>query len=172
MKLQLPQVTLICITGLYYDVEGHKKAMQKSCEGIEFGSMRVVMDDKINDVDDHNKFLIYDLWKFVDTEFLFLIHADGFITNPQLWNPKWLEYDYCGSPWPLPSDNYSYRTPDKEIIRVGNSVGLRSKRLMEAPSKYNFEWKSYYGNTNEDGFLTVHNIPLISFSCPLKYLSS
>mgnify|MGYP004417314286 FL=1 len=155
--IKLPQVTLVAVTGLYYKPEEHKQAIKKCCEGIEFGAVKVIMDSKVNDVDDHNKFLVYDLWKYIDTEFLFLCHADGYIINPELWNPKWLEYDFAGSPWPLPTDDYSYRTPKGELIRVGNSVGLRSRRLMKAPTKYGFEWKSYYGNTNEDGFFCVHN---------------
>ena len=58
---------------------------------------------------------------------------------------------------PLPSDDFSYRDVNGDIVRVGNSVSLRSKRLMELPSKLNMEWKSYYGNTHEDGFITCHN---------------
>ncbi len=28
---------------------------------------------------------------------------------------------------------------------------------FEAPTKLGLEWKPYYGNTNEDGFICVHN---------------
>ncbi len=155
--LELPDVTLIGLTGLYYDVAGMEHAIHESCKGIEFGDVKVVCDRKINTVDSWNKAIIYDLWKYIDTSHAFLFHGDGYIINPDLWQPEWLDLDYIGAPWPLPTDNYSYRTPEGEIIRVGNSVSLRSKRLMQAPSLYDFEWKSYYGNTHEDGFLCVHN---------------
>jgi hypothetical protein len=85
------------------------------------------------------------------------VHGDGYVINPSLWQDSWLEYDFIGAPWPLPTDDYSYRTPTGELVRVGNSVSLRSKRLLKLPSDLLLEWKSYYGNTNEDGFLTVHN---------------
>lgn len=157
--LLLPNVTLICLTGK--DFEGHKKAIDKSCEGIEFGGVKLIWDEKITSIDEWNRKVIFDLWKYVDTSHALLIHADGYVINPELWNPEWLEYDYIGAPWPLPQDDYSYRTPEGQLIRVGNSVSLRSKEIMQAPSFNEFQWKSYYGNTNEDGYLCCHNrIPL------------
>lgn len=156
-KLQLPQITLVALTSIYYDAETHQKALEKSCENIEFGDVKIVMDRGIKNVDDWNRKIVYDLWKYVDTEFAFLFHGDGYIIHPELWNPRWLQYDYCGSPWPLPTDNYSYRDIYGKIQRVGNSIGLRSERLMRLPTELKLVWGSYYGNTNEDGYLSVHN---------------
>jgi hypothetical protein len=153
--LQLPNVTLIALTGK--DILPHLEAIQKSCEGIEWGDVKLIYQPTIRNIDDWNYKIIYELHSYVDTEFAMLIHADGYVINPHLWKPKFLDYDYIGAPWPLPRDNYSYRTPTGELIRVGNSVSIRSKRLLELPKKLNLEWKSYYGNTNEDGFLNVHN---------------
>lgn len=155
--LKLPQVTLIALTGVYYDVDGIKNAIAKSCEGIEWGAVKVIGDSRINNVDTWNKMIIYDLWKYVDTDHAFLFHGDGYVINSSLWNPDWLKYDYIGAPWPLPTDDYSYRDVNQNIIRVGNSVSLRSKRIMELPTMLNLEWKPYYGNTHEDGFLCCHN---------------
>lgn len=154
-KLKLPNVTLICLTSK--DFEGHKKAIDKSCEGIEFGSVKLIWDEKITSIDEWNRKIIYELHNYVQTDYAILIHGDGYIINPYLWKEDWLRYDFIGAPWPLPRDTYSYRTPDNEIIRVGNSVSLRSKKILELPFKLGLEWKSYYGNTNEDGFLCVHN---------------
>lgn len=156
-KINLPQVTLISLTSLYYQPEANRQAIEKCKQGINFGAVKVIMDDSIKTVDDWNKAVVYDLWKYVETSHAFLMHADGYIIHPELWNPKWLEYDYCGAPWPLPTDNYSYRTAQGELVRVGNSVGLRSRKLLELPSLLKLEWKSYFGNTHEDGFLCVHN---------------
>ena len=58
-------------------------------------------------------------------------------------------------PRPLPQDGYSYRDEYGELVRVGNSVSLRSKKLMDAVAQY--EWREYYGNTNEDGFICCHH---------------
>lgn len=153
--LKLPDVTLICLTNK--DFEGHKFALDKSCEGIEFGAVKLIWDEKIKSIDDWNYKIIFELHKYVNTNFAMLIHADGYVINPGSWQDQFLAYDFIGAPWPLPQDDYSYKTPTGQLIRVGNSVSIRSKRLMELPSKLGLEWKSYFGNTNEDGFLCVHN---------------
>ncbi len=146
-RIYIPSTTLICLTNK--DFEGHKKALDKSCEQIEFGGVKLIWDEHITSIDEWNRRIIKDLWKYVDTSHALLVHADGYVINPHLWNPEWLAYDYIGAPWPLPQDNYSYRSKSGKLQRVGNSVSLRSKRLMELvsgrPMKY------HYGNNNEDG---------------------
>lgn len=149
----LPNVTLIALTSK--DFDGHKAALDKSCEGIEFGAVKIIWDEKIKNIDDWNKAIIYDLYKYIDTDYCILIHADGYIVRPELWRPEWLELDYIGAPWPLPTDDYSYRDELGELVRVGNSVSLRSKKLMQRVAQ--FQWKPYFGNTNEDGFISVHH---------------
>lgn len=152
-KLQLPEVTLIALTNK--DFEGHKEAVRKSCEKIEFGAVKIIWDEKCNSIDEWNRKIIQDLWKYVDTDYALLIHADGYVINPELWNQDWLEYDFIGAPWPLPTDDYSYRDEEENLQRVGNSVSLRSRALMKLASER--AWMSYYGNTNEDGFICCHN---------------
>lgn len=152
LKLQLPEVTLICLTNK--DFLGHKKALDKSCEGIEFGAVKLIWDEKCTSIDEWNRRIIQDLYKYVDTTHAMLIHADGYVINPELWNPDWMSLDYIGAPWPLPTDDYSYRSESGKIQRVGNSVSLRSKALMQRVAL--FDWRPYFGNTNEDGFISVH----------------
>lgn len=156
-KLQLPNVTFIALTGIYYDVEGIQNAIDKSTEGVKFGAVKVIGDQAIDNVDTWNKMIIYDLWKYVDTEFAFLFHGDGYVINPDLWRDEFLDYDYVGAPWPEPRWDGEFADEFGDVYRVGNSVGLRSRRLMEAPTRYDFKWRPYYGNTHEDGFLCVHN---------------
>lgn len=153
--LQLPDVTLIALTSL--DFEGHKRAIDKSSEGIEWGATKLIWDESIKSIDDWNYKIIFELWKYVDTAYVMLIHADGYVTDPKQWTDEYLEYDYIGAPWPLPTDDYSYRTPRGELVRVGNSVSLRSYDMLYAPFDMGLDWRPYYGNTNEDGFLCVHN---------------
>lgn len=153
--LSLPNVTLIALTNL--DFEGHKKALDKSCEGITWGAVKLIWDEGITDINEWNRKIVFELHNYVQTEFAMLIHADGYVIDPDMWRDEFLDYDYIGAPWPLPQDDYSYRAANEQIIRVGNSVSIRSKRLMELPSRLGMEWKSYYGNTNEDGYICVHN---------------
>jgi hypothetical protein len=96
------------------------------------------------------------LTKHIDTEFALLIHDNGFVVHPESWRNEFLDYDYIGAPWPLPKDNFSYRDINGNIIRQGNSVSLRSKKLLDIPIKLNLEWKPFYGFTNEDGFICVN----------------
>lgn len=153
--LKLNDITLVALTNR--DFEGHKKAIDKSCEGIEWGGVKMIWDESIKNIDDWNYKIIYELHNYISTPFALLIHADGYVTRPSCWREEFLEYDYIGAPWPLPTDDFSYRDTLGNVIRVGNSVSLRSRKILELPSKLGLEWKSYYGNTNEDGFLCCHN---------------
>lgn len=152
-SINLPQVTLIALTNK--DFEGHKKAIDKSCEHINFGAVKLIWDEKCTSIDEWNRRIIQDLWKYVDTSHALLIHADGYVINPDMWMEDWLKYDYIGAPWPLPKDDFSYKDERGDLQRVGNSVSLRSLQLMHLASTR--PWKSYYGNTNEDGFICCHN---------------
>lgn len=152
-KIKLPNVTLICLTNK--DFPAHKKAIDKSCKHIEFGAVKIIWDEKCNSIDEWNRKIVYELVDYVQTSHALLIHADGYVKHPEAWNPDWLKYDYIGSPWPVPKDDISYRDPFGNLIRVGNSVSLRSRKLMLACA--DLEWKEYYGYTNEDGFICVHN---------------
>lgn len=159
--IELPQVTLVALTGLGYKTQEHLEALKKSYEHIEFGDVRLIQMGKIKDIDSWDHAVIYDLPKTIFTSHALLIHDDGYVINPDCWNPRWLDYDFLGAPWPLPTDDFSYRTPTGRLIRVGNSVSLRSKKLMDlaaqTPQDYFWSFKEKYGNTNEDGYICVHN---------------
>jgi hypothetical protein len=155
MSIKLPNVTLIALTGLHYQVTEHIEAINKSCEGIEFGAVKLICDANSTSIDEWNKKIIYELPRYISTTHALLVHADGYVINPSLWREEWLAYDYIGAPWPLPVDGFSYRDESGDIQRVGNSVSLRSKKLADLVSTR--EWRSYYGNTNEDGFICCHN---------------
>ncbi len=156
--LHLPDVTLIALTN--QDFAGHKKALDESCKKIEFGAVKLIWDEKCNSIDEWNRKIIYELPNYINTSHCLLIHADGYVVHPEKWDNNWLGYDYLGAPWPLPADDYSYRDTNGNIIRVGNSVSLRSKKLMDLgthiPESVFWNIKRKYGNTNEDGFICVH----------------
>lgn len=147
--IKLPQITLIAMTGLGYKTNEHVEAIRKSCEGIEFGAVKLIQLGSITNVDSWNQAIIYELPKYIDSDYCILIHHDGYIINSDLWNPRWLDYDFVGAPWPLPTDSYSYRDRSGAIVRVGNSVSLRSKKLMDLVATRPMEY--HYGNNNEDG---------------------
>jgi hypothetical protein len=167
--LDLSNVTIIAMTSV--KIPQTIKALQYSSRDIKFGAIKIISDikpddlpsdiiheytEKMSNIDDWNYSIIYKLGKHIDTEFAILIHDDGFIINPKSWRPEFFEYDYIGAPWPLPMDDFSYRDINGEIIRVGNSVSLRSKKLIDLPVKLNLEWKPFHGYYNEDGFICVN----------------
>lgn len=156
--LKLPNITLVAVTD--NEIEECKEALRKSCEGIEWGAVTLIT-PQLGSIDAWNKFIIYDLHTYITTDFAMLIHADGYVRNPEAWQDSFLDYDFIGAPWPLPHDEYSYRDEDGEIVRVGNSVSIRSKKILSLPSSLSIPWRPYYGNTNEDGFLCCHNKRLL-----------
>ena len=157
----LPNITLILLTNNF---EGAKEAVDKSCEGIDFGAVKIIVDLKCNSIDEWNRKIIYDLPKYVDTSHALLIHQDGYVIHPELWRDEWLDLDYIGSPWPLPTDDYSYRDEWGQIVRVGNGVSLRSKKLMDLIATRPMVY--HYNNNNEDGQICCWNRQwLISQGC-------
>lgn len=149
--ISLKNCTLILLTNK--DFEGAKKAIDKSCEGIDFGAVKIIWDEKIPGIDEWNRKMIKELPMYIQTSHAMIVHQDGFIIHPELWKDEWLELDFIGAPWPLPQDNYSYQTPSGRLIRVGNSVSLRSKKLMDLVATRPIEY--HYGNNNEDGQICV-----------------
>lgn len=167
--IDLSNITLVAMTSV--KIPQTIKALEYSCRGIKFGAVKLVSDiapdilpdgitheytDKMSNIDEWNHDIIYKLGSHIDTEFAILIHDDGFIINPQCWRDKFLDYDYIGAPWPSPQDDFSFKDVNGEVIRVGNSVSLRSKKLIDLAPKLNLEWKAFHGFTNEDGFICVN----------------
>jgi len=153
--LRLPDITLIAFGTT--NITGMLRALDASIEGIQWGAVKCINTVPCPTIDDWNYNIVFRLGEFVDTPFAMLIHPDGYVVNPESWWDGFREYDFIGAPWPMPQDDFSYRDGEGNLIRVGNSVSLRSKKLLDLPKKLGLEWKSYFGNTHEDGFITCHN---------------
>lgn len=152
----MPNVTLVAMTSV--NVTATIKAMQYSMRGIDFGdavlithkkpwnmpkSIRYSYTTKLTNIDEFNYKMVYELGDHIKTDFALIVHADGFVVNPEMWRDEFLDYDYIGAPWPLPpeGDTTTYRDKDGNICRVGNSAGIRSKRLMDFPKRQTFHGK-------------------------------
>ncbi len=153
-KIKLPNVTLCCIGSEKYR-DQQENALKYSSQDIDFGAVKNIIVNT-NSIDEWNKAVVFDLGDYIDTEFALLIHPDGFVIHPEMWNNEWLNYDFIGAPFPLPKDDFSYRDINGKIQRVGNSVSLRSKKLLDLPKKIKMEWKPFHGFYNEDGYITVN----------------
>lgn len=163
--LNLPNVTLLAVSSV--DIEDTVKALSISSKGINFGSVKFISHEKpsflpdhieyefiekIDNIDTWNYNIIYNLTNYVKTDFCILIHADGFIVNPDSWREDFLNYDYIGAPW-----GHNFYDKKGNQIRVGNSVSLRSKKLLEIPKKFNMPFLKHWGNYNEGTQICVHN---------------
>jgi hypothetical protein len=167
--MNLNDVTLISMTSV--DIDRTIRALEYSAREIKFKSIKLITDKRVShtnievcyikemkSIDDYSFNIVYNLKNYVDTDYVLIIQSDGFVINPKSWRNDFFDYDYIGAPWPLPSDNFSFRDIFGNIVRVGNGgFSFRSKKLIELPSKLNLEWKPYFGFYNEDGFFTCHN---------------
>ena len=155
------------------DIDKTISALEYSSNGIEYASVKLITDckpnylpdniefcfiDKISSIDQYSYNMIYKLGDYIDTEFALVVQADGYVINPSSWRDEFLNYDYIGAPFAMPTDNFSYRDIYGNIFRVGNGgFSLRSKKLIDLPNKLNLEWKPFHGFYNEDGFICAMN---------------
>jgi len=142
--IELNNVTLCAISSI--DIDDHIRALKYSSQYFKFGHTTFISDKEINKPGiewkkgeeiksrhDYSFFMVNEFPKYIDTNFVLVINADGFIINPHKWTDVFLEYDYIGAPWP--------HEPHIEItgnMRVGNGgFSLRSKKLIDMPLKLN-----------------------------------
>lgn len=168
--IELPQVTLAAVTSI--NLQQTKKAMEYSCKKIRFGDVLFLSHKKpfllpenirweaiaeMKGIQAYNRFLLYDLWKYIKTDYVLLNHYDGYVVNPHLWDDRFLDYDYIGAPWP--SENCPEERIDErgQICRVGNGVSLRSKELLKFMDKYQIPFEPYKGTYSEDVLICVKN---------------
>ena len=113
--------------------------------------------NKITSIQEYSNFLIYSLYKYIDTSHILIVQWDGYICNIKKWDMKYLNYDYVGAPFvPRDSDKNYSRDKKGNFYIIGNGgFSLRSKRLLEISSKFNLKDQENYTKGNEDGFFCV-----------------
>lgn len=169
--IDLKNVTLLSMTSVKLDETIF--ALKQSYNSINFADVKIITHEKpenlpndikfckiekIKNIDQYSYSMIYDLDRYVDTEFALIIQYDGFVINPHSWRDEFLDYDYIGAPFAMPKDDFSYRDINGKIFRVGNGgFSLRSKKLIELANKQKLEWKPFHGYYNEDGFICAMN---------------
>lgn len=132
-KLSLPDVTICAVTS--QDPDAALIALQRSSALVGFGAVKLITSHKnlsddaeivlinpINSIEDYSHFMMKELHKFIDTDFVLIVQWDGFVVDPLCWDPVFLEYDYIGAPWPQFEPG----------LDVGNGgFSLRSARLLQ-----------------------------------------
>lgn len=117
-NLSLPDVTLLGID--WKNPAGIKKAAEISQQDIEFGSVQILTDIPIDGREAYSRWCIQEMWRYIPTSHVLVIHADGYVLNWKAWDDDWLQYDYIGATWAY-----------KDNKNVGNGgFSLRSKKLQ------------------------------------------
>jgi Protein of unknown function (DUF5672) len=94
------------------------------------------------DYEGYSLFVMYSLHTFIDTRFALIVQQDGWVLNGKNWRADWFEYDYIGAPCHIAlcgdqfiQQFYWENYPHKPLVVFNGGFSLRSKRLMEAPSR-------------------------------------
>lgn len=132
-RTRITDTTLVCIDCKQY---GHAlTAIKKSIEQCEFDRVVFITDrkfdvdpeietviiPKINSKEEYSEFVIKELYKYIDTTYMVVCQADGYVLNGNAWNEDWKQYDYIGAAW-LETDGRN----------CGNGgFSLRTTRLMK-----------------------------------------
>ena len=119
-------VTVASITSV--DIRGHEWAIKETVSKMPFPveSLLIQPDPRIVNLVEWSKFALDKLASYVKTDFVLLVHADGYAVNSDKWRDDFLDWDYVGAPWPQWITR-SWRT------MVGNGgFSLRSHRWLQA----------------------------------------
>jgi len=171
MKIQIPNVTLVAPTGEH--IFETIVAIQKCCEGIDFGAVKLITHEKPEDLPEniifeksnrmdtyekYNDYVFRNLTNHVKTSHCLLIQYDSWVIHPEVWNYKWLEYDYIGAPWVWKEDSYIAWSDRNEHVRVGNGgFSIRSKKLLDIPEDNKLHLVQEQGYYNEDGNICCYH---------------
>ena len=152
--IKIPNVTLAAVTCIKHWAT--IKALMYSSRVIDFDCIKLITNvdrDYFNELplpneieiinigrdikskDEYSEFMLYEFKNYIETDHVLNVQYDGFVINPQVWNPDWLQYDYIGAPFP---PFYRNRENIDEIVRVGNGgFSLRSKKFISTFSDLN-----------------------------------
>ncbi len=76
---------------------------------------------RFKSVEEYSAFILKGLTPFVTTDFVLMIHWDGYVIDGARWSDDFLKFDYIGAPWPF-----------EPKYKVGNGgFSLRSRRLLQ-----------------------------------------
>lgn len=104
-KRIISNTTLVCVDCI--NVERAIKALEISLGYCSFPQIKLftsletdykyrVKITNINSIEEYSKFMIKELWKYIETDYCLIIQHDGYILNPNAWNNNWYNFDYIG----------------------------------------------------------------------------
>src|SRR5688572_2261537 len=104
-KLQLPSVTLCIIDCI--DASGAIKVLEHSKKMADFGAVQLLTHipvqyehrikiKPLNSLISYSIFMLTRFHEFINTPNVLIVQRDGWILNPQSFDPAWLELDFIG----------------------------------------------------------------------------
>jgi hypothetical protein len=137
MRLQLPTVTLCCIDCL--DSKRAIRVLEHCKSMVDFGDVKLLSSIPtdyehrvrimpLNSLIAYSIFMLTRFFEYIETPNVLIVQRDGWILNPESFNPEWLELDYIGPIF-------------MQMDRCGSGgFSLRSKRIMQEISKTTPAW--------------------------------
>lgn len=127
--LKLPNVTLVMVDGTCPELA--KLALEDTLKLIEPAHVLVAGPSDLgmrgvqylepvpwSNIQGYCEFIWYALPYYIQTRHMLTVQWDGWVIDADMWDDRYLQYDYVGAPWWFDDRN------------VGNGLGIRSKRLM------------------------------------------
>jgi hypothetical protein len=134
--IDLPHVTLCCVDTRHADLA--LQALQRCMAGLRFAHVLFFTDartvgavpDGVRVIDlaiassaAYSHFMLRGLATHVHTSHVLVVQWDGFVLDPERWDPAFLQWDYIGPQWHDAPPGFT----------VGNGgFSLRSARLLQA----------------------------------------
>lgn len=106
--IHLPTVTQIIIDCV--DTDRACKVLAHNLARIEFASTKLLSSiptvspyyvsvPSIRSIQEYSVFCLRELHRHFSTPHVLVVQHDGWVERPELWDPRFLDYDYIGSPW-------------------------------------------------------------------------
>lgn len=160
--LKLHNVTLVCVEDTDQEqLHLLQEIIQGVTQWIDFYDIKVfsshdhsIVTNKIKPIEnlgDYSVFILNDLVKYIESDYLMIIQTDGYPLASEGWRNSFLNYDYIGAPWTRVVSQTGIHSVivsgDKSALHApaGCSVGnggfsLRSRKLMEEVAKANYRY--------------------------------
>lgn len=130
--MKIKNTTLVCIDCV--DIDRAIDSINISKHYCEFDSVKLLSSIEcnhpnfikippINSISEYSEFVLRDLVNYIETDYVLITQHDGFILNPNEWNPDFFRYDYLGAPWNL-----------RNWVVGNGGFSLRSKKLLKITS--------------------------------------
>lgn len=165
--IDLNNVTLVSVSSI--KVKETVEALVRSMRGIKYEEVLFISHEEpanmpkgiqfrqcgiIDTVDEYSRFILYDLCKYIKSDYILLVQYDGYVLRPKKWDDNFFNYDYIGAPWPARMNFENDNIP----VRVGNGgFSFRSKKLLNAMNELNLPFTNgKYDTFNEDVVLCVY----------------